>query len=164
MLGAIGLSLMAALQRFSQPVLHELGALAATRNYVDVNTQKDAAAVADLLILRPEVPLFFGSAERVVAEVMARARSKSGLKAVVLSLEESADIDSTAFECLQELDQALAHIGIALLLVRVKTTVRDLLGRWDPERVGRADRMFWSVADGVEFASNCTPSAGVLRP
>jgi MFS superfamily sulfate permease-like transporter len=149
MLAAIALSLLAALQRFSQPVLHELGELGSSRNFVDVHTQQGAAVVPGLLILRPEEPLFFGSAERVVAEVMARLPQRHDLTTVVLSLEESADLDSTAVECLMELRQSLQRQGLTLLLARVKTTVRDLLTRWDPDGLAGQDRMFWSVADAV---------------
>lgn len=162
MLAAIGLSVLAALRRFSQPVVHELGKLGSTRNYVDVHTQQGAIAVAGLLILRPEEPLFFGSAERVVAEVLARAKDRDGLTAIILSLEESADLDSTAVECLLELDQALSRIGKVLLLTRVKTTVRELLANWDPQGLGHTDRMFWSVADSVQFAK--APATYVSGP
>jgi MFS superfamily sulfate permease-like transporter len=152
MLVAIGLSILAALQRFSQPVVHELGELGASRNYVDVHTQQGAAPKPGLLVLRPEEPLFFGSAERVMAEVLALAKVRDALGTVILSLEESADLDSTAVECLLELDVALRRLGKNLLLTRVKTTVRDLLARWDPQGLGRIDRLFWSVADSVEYA------------
>jgi sulfate permease, SulP family len=153
LLAAIGLSVLAALQRFSQPVVHELGELGNTRNFVDVVTQKDALARAGLLILRPEEPLFFGSAERVSNEVLNRVTARTGLHSVVLSLEESADLDSTAVECLMELDKALNRDGKTLVLARVKTTLRDLLGRWDPQGLGHKDRLFWSVADAVEYLS-----------
>ena len=152
MLASIGLSVLGALRRFSQPVVHELGELGSTRNYVDLNTQQESVAVAGLLILRPEEPLFFGSAERVMTEVLALANERDGLFTVILSLEESSDLDSTAVECLLELNKALSQIGKTLLLTRVKTTVRDLLTRWDPSGVGRPDHLFWSVADGVQFA------------
>lgn len=151
MLAAIGLSILAALQRFSQPVLHELGELGSSRNYVDLNTQPGATASPGLLILRPEEPLFFASAERVAAEVMIRVKNRHDLVAVVLSLEESADLDSTAMECLLELKQSLAGIGMDLFLARAKTSVRELLSRWDPGGLGKADSMFWSVADAVQF-------------
>jgi MFS superfamily sulfate permease-like transporter len=151
MLASIGLSVLAAMQRFSQPVLHELGELGSSRNYVDINTQREAAARPGLLILRPEEPLFFASAERVVAEVMNRVRNRHDLTAVVLSLEESADLDSTAVECLLELKHSLAGSGMNLFLARAKTSVRELLHLWDPEGLGKADTMFWSVADAVQF-------------
>ncbi|WP_034412749.1 SulP family inorganic anion transporter [Derxia gummosa] len=152
MLAAVGLSLVAALRRFSQPVVHELGRLGGTRNYVVLDAHVDAHALPGLLILRPEEPLFFASAERVVNEVAARARARPGLRHVVLSLEESSDLDSTAVECLRELRQRLARDGHGLILARAKDRVRALLARCDPEGVGRADHMTFSVADAVRVA------------
>ncbi len=158
MLVAIALSILAALQRFSQPVVHELGELGTTRNYVDVRTQQGAAAKPGLLVLRPEEPLFFGSAERVMAEVLLHASGRDARETGILRLEESADLDSTAVECLLELDAALKRIHKTLLLTRVKTTVRTLLAHWDPQGLGRDDRMFWSVADSVEYAMRQAPA------
>jgi ABC-type transporter Mla MlaB component len=86
----------------------------------------------------------------VVAEVASRATRRDGTHTVILSLEESSDIDSTAVECLLELDRRLRSAGQALILSRVKEPVRDLLRRWDPSHVGSPDRMFWSVADAVQ--------------
>jgi MFS superfamily sulfate permease-like transporter len=106
-----------------------------------------------LLILRPEEPLFFGCAERVMAEVLRRSNSRAGLHTVILSLEESADLDSTAVDCLMELRHSLESAGKSLLLARAKTTVRDLLQQVDPQGVGNDARLFWSVADAAEFAS-----------
>jgi SulP family sulfate permease len=153
MLAAIGLSVLDALRRFSQPVVHELGELGSSRNYVDVNTQRSAAAAPGILILRPEEPLFFGSAERVMSEVMKSAATRDGLTTVILSLEESADMDSTAVECLMELRHMLQRTGKTLLLARVKTTVRDLLANWDPQGLGVEGHIFWSVADAADFAA-----------
>jgi MFS superfamily sulfate permease-like transporter len=153
MLVAIGLSVLGALHRFSQPVVHELGELGASRNFVDVKVQHGAQARPGVLILRPEEPLFFASAERVVAEVLGQAAGRVGLHTVILSLEESADLDSTAVDCLMELRHSLQSAGKALLLARVKTTVRDLLQRVDPDGVGSDAQLFWSVADAAESAS-----------
>ncbi len=86
-------------------VLGDLGELERTRNFVARDAHPCAAAVPGLLVLRPEAPLFFASAERLTAEVMVQALQRPALRAVVLSLEESADLDSTALECLLELDQ-----------------------------------------------------------
>ena len=152
MLVAIGLSVLGALHRFSQPVVHELGELGSSRNYVDVQVQQGAAARPGLLILRPEEPLFFGSAERVMAEVSRLAVGRTGLHTVILSLEESADLDSTAVDCLMELRHSLQSSDKRLLLARVKTTVRDLLQRVDPDGVGHDAQLFWSVADAAESA------------
>ena len=149
MLVAIGLSMLSALRRFSQPVLHELGELGQSRNYVDLQTQPGAWVRPGMLILRPEEPLFFGSAERVVAQVLQRVQARSDVRTVVLSLEESADLDSTAVDCLCELELALRAAQTTLVLARVKTTIRGVLARVDPLGVGVAAQLYWSVADAV---------------
>ena len=149
MLAAIGLSLLAALQRFSQPIVHELGELGSSRNFVVLDGHSGAAAIPGLLILRPEEPLFFASAEQVVSDVMRVVSSRPAVRSVVLSLEESSDLDSTAGECLLELNQRLLNDGRLLVLARVKDSVRELLAYLDPEGLGSSDRMFWSVADAV---------------
>ena len=152
MLTAVALSLIAALRRFSQPVVHELGELGTSRNFVVLDGHTGAASVPGLLILRPEETLFFASAERVVSEVMRVVSSRPAVKSVVLSLEESSDLDSTAGECLLELNQRLGNSGRLLVLARVKEPVRELLAYLEPNGVGSADRMFWCVADAVEYA------------
>lgn len=163
MLAAVGLSLLGALQRFSQPVLHELGVLGGTRNYVDIATQQNAHALPGVLVLRPEEPLFFGSAERVTGAVLravqAHGSADAPLRFVVLSLEESADLDSTAVDCLLELDMVLQRQHITLVLARAKTTVRSLLQAWNPQGLGREDRLFWSVADAVDHATSAASNA-----
>lgn len=148
MLASIALSLVEALRRFSQPVLHELGALPGTRNFVNRPEHPEAEAVPGALILRPQEPLFFASAERVMAEADSRLAA-SGMGTLVLSLEESGDLDSTAFECLLELDRHLAGRGQRLLLARVKEPVRALLRANAADGLGREERQFWSVADAA---------------
>lgn len=150
LLAAIALSVLVALRRFSEPVVHELGELGNSRNFVDLAKHEGATAQQGLLILRPEEPLFFGSAERVVNAVRDRVAARANVHTVVLSLEESADLDSTAVECLMELNQALQRDAKLLVLARTKTTVRELLGRWDPQGLGKPERLFWSVADAVQ--------------
>ena len=55
MLIAIALSVLDALRRFSQPVVHELGELGSSRNFVVLDAHRDTAAVPGLLIHRPDV-------------------------------------------------------------------------------------------------------------
>ena len=100
-------------------------------------------------MLRPEEALLFAYAERVVADVIERTTRRADVRTVVLSLEESADLDSTAVVCLLELDQRLRERQILLVLSRVKEPVREPLQRCDPQRLGRDDRLYWSVADAV---------------
>jgi MFS superfamily sulfate permease-like transporter len=93
---------------------------------------------------------------------MRAVRGRSGLHTVILSLEESADLDSTAVDCLMELRHSLQSANKVLLLARVKTTVRELLQHVDPAGVGSDVQLFWSVADAVEAA--LAPGTGGAPP
>lgn len=149
MLVAVALSIVAALRGFSRPKLLELAQLPGTRDFVARGEHAEAQPVDGVLILRLQAPLFFASAERAVSEVGAWLEG-SQARTLVLSLEESPDLDSTALECLLELDARLARDGRRLLLARVKERVRRLLEAADPDGLGRGDRLFWSVADAAD--------------
>ena len=81
---------------------------------------------------------------------MRRLDQDQSVRSLVVSLEESVDLDSTALECLQELQKQLRDRGVMLVLARVKEAVRDLLNRSDPAGLGRPERQFWSVEDAVQ--------------
>lgn len=147
MLIAVALSLAAAIRTFSQPVVKELGELDHTRNYVDCGNHPSTTIHAEILILRPEEPLFFASVEGVIADMKTRVSARSDTKTLVLSLEESMDIDSTAAECMVDFADMLAHHNIELLLARAKDPVREVLIKLAPDKF--QDRFFWSVADAV---------------
>jgi len=101
----------------------------------------------------PRSPCSSPAPSGVAAEVLERCAQRHALApvaAVILSLEESADLDSTAVDCLRELDQRLARHGQRLVLARVKDAVRDLLTRCDADGLGRLDRLHWSVADAAQ--------------
>lgn len=149
MLVAVALSIVMALRSFSRPQVLELAQLPGTRDFVARVEHAEVEAVDNALILRVQAPLFFASAERAVS-ALAERLDLSGAQTLVLSLEESPDLDSTALECLMELDARLAASGRHLLLARVKERVRELLLHADPQGLGRGERLFWSVADAAD--------------
>jgi len=138
------------LQRFSATRLTRLGQIAGTHDFVDVSRNPDAKTASDILILRPEEPLFFANAERVLAEVTSRAEVAPEIRTVILSLEESSDFDSTALDALLECEAGLKRSGRSLLLARVKDGIRDVLLTAGAGRL--AEACFWSVADAAAAA------------
>lgn len=147
MLLAVGLSLLLALRRFAQPACSELGRLPGSHDFVALALHPQAQRTPGVLVLRPDEPLFFANAEAMAHIVAARAHG-AGLRAVVLSVESSDDMDVTTLEALQELQAHLARQGLALLLARIKDHPREAL-----ERAGLAQiPLFWSVDDAVGAA------------
>lgn len=147
MLIAIGLSIAAAIRSFSLPVVRELAELGHSRDYVDRENHPDAITHPHLLILRPEEPLFFASVEGILAEVQHRLLSRNDVQILIISLEQSANLDSTAAECLIELADELKRQNKVLLLARVKDRISRLLFKLAQSQF--QGKLFWSVEDAV---------------
>ncbi len=162
MMLAVLLSIVAAVRRFSQSRVAVLGDLEGTRDYVEVARHPSAVERAGVLVVRPEQPLFFANAERALAGVRTLLDTRADVQVLVLSLEESVDLDSTALEALAEFSAWIARSHRGLVLARVKEDVRELLQRTAIE--GPATPCYWSVADSVAAASaNLLPAAGRSR-
>jgi MFS superfamily sulfate permease-like transporter len=147
MLIAIALSIAAMIRRLATPQLVELGQLPDGHDFVDVARHPEAARIPGVAIWRPAEPLFFANAERVLGAVETRLRTPAGAHALVLSLEESFDIDSTALDALIEFSQRIAKAGLRLRLARVHDHVRDLLTAAGADTLAGASS--YSVADAV---------------
>ena len=151
MLLAIVLSLLMALQRFARPVVTELGQLDDSRDYIDCQHHAAAKTEPHALIVRPEEPLFFANTEQVLLDIARRARDKD-LRVVVLSLELTDDLDTTATEALWEFCDRLANEGRSVLLARAKDRPREAIRRYWKTRRQEMPPCFWSVADAVDAA------------
>ncbi len=146
---AIAASLLMLLQTLSRPRVSWLGRLADTHDFVDAARHPDAVVPQGLLIARPEAPLFFGNAQPVFAAIRERLHAMPAPDGVVLSLEESADLDATSAEALCDFAAELSRQGVALALARVKDPVRDLLARVGHQALPPSSYAGWSVDDAV---------------
>lgn len=156
---AIAVSIALLLQRFAEPRVSWLGQLPQSRDYVDTARHPEAAAVPGVLIARPEAPLFFGNADAIFAALHARVQAQrgAGLKAVVLSLEESPDLDSTSIEALADFAAQMRQWGLPLVLARTKDTVRELLARVRMDALPASAYAAWSVDDAVAALRGVLP-------
>ena len=144
MLIAIMLSLAALLRRLATPHVAQLGRLGDSHDYVDIARHPEALHLPGIAIWRAAEPLFFANAERVLGMIVARG---GGAPALIVSLEESADLDSTALDALLEFDAAAARRGVRVQLARAHDRVRDLLARAGADDLNR--RTSYSVDDAV---------------
>lgn len=155
LLAAVAVSLLMLLRRLAVPRLSWLGQLDGGRDYVDTAVHPQAPVPPRLLILRPEVPLFFGNAGAVVQAIrqaLAQAHARAPVHTVVLSLEESPDLDSSAVQSLLDLAAHLRRQDIKLVLARAKDQVRELLRRVDSPDLPPAAYSAWSVDQAVRQA------------
>lgn len=80
------------------------------------------------------------------------------MQILIISLEQSANLDSTAAECLIELADELKRQNKVLLLARVKDLIRRLLLKLAKEQF--KDKLFWSVEDAVVTAKKIRQLSG----
>jgi MFS superfamily sulfate permease-like transporter len=154
LLAGIAASLLLMMRELSVPRVARLGRLGHSHDYIDLDRHPEAHPVPGVLIARPDAPLFFANAERILATIGARIRADASLRAVVLSLEESPDLDSTAIEALREFAQTLQRHGLSLILARVKDHVRDVLTRVQVPELPPSCYPAWSVDDAVREATH----------
>ena len=150
MILAIVLSLATLVQRMSSPQLVRLGRLGESHDFVDVARHPEAISPPGIAIWRPAEPLFFANADRVLGLVVTRLAAEPATRTVILSLEQSFDLDTTALDALGEFDVTLRAHGVTLRLARVRDPIRDLL-----EAAGAGNlvgRTSFSVDDAVAIA------------
>jgi sulfate permease, SulP family len=148
LLVAIAFSVAMLLKALVRPRLSVLGRVG-EHDYVSMVRFPKAQILPGMLVLRPEEPLFFGNAEPLFLQARAAVMRLPGTKLVVLSLEESADLDSTALESLGEYCGWLDARGAELRLARLKDAARDALVRVNLPQLSGPALDYSSVDDAV---------------
>lgn len=128
LLAAIVFSLAMLIRSLAAPRLSVLGRFGA-HDYLDVERYPDVITDPETLVLRPEEPLFFANAQPLLSLVRQRLLRQPSVRRVVLSLEESPDLDGTTLEVLGEFCSWLATRHIELRVARLKERARDALWR-----------------------------------
>jgi MFS superfamily sulfate permease-like transporter len=128
LLAAIAFSLAMLVRSLATPRLSVLGRLG-EHDYVSVTRFPQAVTQPAMLVVRPEEPLFFANAEPLLNQVRERVMAQPGAHLLILSLEESPDLDSTALEALAEFCAWFAARGGEVRLARLKDGARDALVR-----------------------------------
>ncbi|MBS0590977.1 MAG: SulP family inorganic anion transporter, partial [Proteobacteria bacterium] len=146
LLVAIAFSVVMLLRTLANPRLAELGRLG-LHDYVSVARFPNAATTVGMLVLRPEEPLFFANAEPLFVQVRQAVSIRAGTKLVVLSLEESPDLDSTSIEAMTEFAAWLTARGIDLRVARLKDLARDALVRANLATLPPASALDYSSVD-----------------
>jgi len=148
-LAAIVVSLVALAYQTSDPPVYVLRRKPGTNVFRPVSAEHpDDEAFADLLLLRPEGPIFFANAERVRQKIRTLIE-RSHPQIVALHLRAVSDLEYTALKMLTEAEKELHKQGIVLWLVGLNPGVLAMVQR-SPlgDTLGR-DRMFFNLDRAV---------------
>jgi MFS superfamily sulfate permease-like transporter len=153
LLVAVGVSLLMTLRGLSEPKVSVLGRLGDGHDFVNIAAHPEARPIPGLLIMRPEAPLFFANVDRMLALVRHQIGGAAGsAKTLILSLEESPDLDGTCVEALMEFAEFTSRHKIELLFARVHDPPRAVLTRAAIPHLPSSSLTNWSVDDAVARA------------
>jgi len=155
LLAAIGISLMIVLRKSSESAISVLGQLGQSHDFVDIENHPEAKTMTGIIILRPDEPLFFANAERILNGARQTILSTgSSVHSVIISLEESPDLDSTCLEALQDFFEFVSKQEKLLILARLKYPVHQILKRLLPSNQETVLLTELSVDDAVILAQD----------
>ncbi|KFA86806.1 SulP family inorganic anion transporter [Archangium violaceum] len=158
---AVGLSLFLTLYRASLPRLSELGRAAGTLDFVDMRHQPSARPLPGLMVLRPNEGIFFANAESLREELLERIqRNPRPVKALLLDLEVTTDLDVPGADMLAGLHEDLENLGVTLLLARALAPTQQMMEHTGVlEKVGR-EHLYPHVLGGVvDYLARHSPQA-----
>ncbi|AZF64338.1 SulP family inorganic anion transporter [Pseudomonas sp. LBUM920] len=129
LLVSVAISVVLMLRQMSAADIQVLGRLGDSHDFVDREHHADAVQVPGLLIVRPSEALFFANAERILGAALRLMRQSpvEAVEAVVLSLEESPDLDGTSVEALAAFFAQVRGEGKRLVLARVRHEALEVL-------------------------------------
>jgi SulP family sulfate permease len=146
----VALSLLGLIHRVSHPpdaVLSEVPG----RGFHDLGSAPKAQTLPGLIAYRFYAPLLFSNAGYLVARVrQVIADSATPVRWFLLDAQAITDIDVTAAEVLQSLNQELQHQGIALKIAHANRPLREVLERIGLTREIGQESFFHSVHECVE--------------
>ncbi|RJX30158.1 MAG: SulP family inorganic anion transporter [Oxalobacter sp.] len=129
LLVAVGISLFLLLRQMSAATVTQLGRHGRREHdFVNLQTFPKATLIPGVIILRPDQALFFANADRMMTKLREQiAATDTSVHAVVLSLEQTTNLDSVVLEGLRDLTVYTTSLGKRLVLARVKDDVYQVL-------------------------------------
>ncbi len=164
---AVVASILVVFARMSAPHLAELGQVAESTTFRNVDRFPEVETFDDLRIVRIDASLSFINAANIKAYLLDIADEFEGTEsAIVLDASGINDIDATGADMLRELLGEMEERTVAMHLADVKGPARDVLSRaglWTElsDRVHPSTHAAVAVVRGQQQAPTCLRQSGV---
>jgi MFS superfamily sulfate permease-like transporter len=128
----------------------ELARVERRKGYHDRGRHPEGRRVPGLLILRFDAPLFFANAQ-LFADFVRRSVDDAPhpIRWVAIAAEPITDVDTTAADALERLDDELAARGVRLVFAELKGPVKDRLRRYGLDTRFAQDRFYPTIGTAV---------------
>ena len=146
---AVGLSILNVFRRAWWPYETVLGRVDGLEGYHDRRSYPAGRQLPGLVIYRFDAPLFFANAKTFRDEVLRLAQADPPPTWIVIAAEPVTDVDTTASDVLEELDETLNGRGISLVFAELKDPVRKKIERYGLTRTIDPRHFFPTIGAAV---------------
>ncbi|WAM00256.1 SulP family inorganic anion transporter [Streptomyces sp. Je 1-369] len=146
---AVGLSVLNVFRRTWWPYETVLGWVEGLPGYHDIRSYPAAEQLPGLVIYRFDAPLIFANAKTFRDEVTRLSRSEPAPEWIVIAAEPMTDVDTTAADVLEALDESLNSRGVHLVFAELKDPVRRKIVRYELTRTIDERHIFPTVEAAV---------------
>jgi len=146
---AVALSIGNVFRRAWWPYQTVLGRTTDRHGYHDLRSFPDAEQLPGCVILRFDAPLFFANTRAFREHVREIARTEPTPRWIVVAAEPITDVDTTAADMLEDLDNALNAEGISLVFAEMKDPVREKVERYGLTRTIDPAHFYPTLDDAV---------------
>jgi len=146
---AVVLSILNVFSRAWWPYDTQLGRVEGLSGYHDVHSYPQAEHLPGLVIYRFDGPLFFANATTFRDEVRRMAKADPPPTWILIAAEPMTDVDTTASDVLEELDEALNDQGISLVFAELKDPVRRKIDRYGLTRTINPQHFFPTIESAI---------------
>src|SRR5690348_104531 len=146
---AVGLSILNVFRRAWWPYETQLGRVEGLAGYHDVHSYPQAEHLPGLVIYRFDGPLFFANATTFRDEVRRMARADPPPRWILIAAEPITDVDTTASDVLEDLDETLNARRISLVFAELKDPVRRKIERYGLTRTINPQHFFPTIESAI---------------
>jgi high affinity sulfate transporter 1 len=146
---AVALSVANVFRRLWWPYQADLGRVPNLPGYHDRQSYPQAERLPRCAIYRFDAPLIFANARTFREHIRALARSDPPPAWIIVAAEPITDVDTTAADMLEDLDQALNDRQISLVFAEMKDPVRQKIERFGLTRTIDPAHFFPTLEDAV---------------
>jgi high affinity sulfate transporter 1 len=165
LLVAIGLAVLGLVYRSSQAGLEVMGKVPAEKAaWGSISNHPERKTIDGIVVVRLDAPLFWANATQVQDEILTQVDSEPDIRALLLDMEATSQLDTTSIDMLEQLLAQLREREVELFLVRVFFRARRVLDRSGFMDELGPDRMWHSISAGVRAARALVKVKGKAHP
>ncbi|HJY33129.1 MAG TPA: SulP family inorganic anion transporter, partial [Actinomycetota bacterium] len=147
---AVALSIYNVFRRSWWPYQATLGRVDGLPGLHDTAVHPEAALMPGLIIFRFDAPLIFANARTFRERMTAFADETPDLRWILVAAEPITDVDTTAADMLDDLDEMLNARGISLVFAEMKDPVKEKIERYGLTRTIDPNHFYPTVRAAVD--------------